>query len=212
MRKIFWECIGGENIQPIPFEVIFSTAVSKLKAQSSNVSFHWNVAKETCELWALSFRKCHPKWDWLYQRRNQFAARTVRKHWLVPRILPVKWHLTKEKYDRKQFCSRNLLEHVFWCNFSRSLHCAFDRLDATTERIPVIFLRFSGFFLTQMGPKVNFDDFWWNHHKAGILCWFGKRFAVIQEIITFGIDVYRQFPSRDSISGSRCSCKQFRCS
>jgi len=24
------------------------------------------VAKETYELWALSFRKCHPKWDWLY--------------------------------------------------------------------------------------------------------------------------------------------------
>ena len=39
--------------------------VSKLKAQSSNGSFHWNVAKETFELWALSFRKCHPEWDWL---------------------------------------------------------------------------------------------------------------------------------------------------
>jgi len=38
----------------------------KLKAQSSNVSFHRNVAKETLELWALSFRKWHPKWDWLY--------------------------------------------------------------------------------------------------------------------------------------------------
>jgi len=41
---------------------------SKLKAQSSNVSFHWNVAKETFELGALSFRKWHPKWDWLYMR------------------------------------------------------------------------------------------------------------------------------------------------
>jgi len=39
-----------------------------------------------------------------------------------------------------------------------SFHCAFDRLDATAERIPIIFLRFSGFFLTQMGPNVNFDD------------------------------------------------------
>jgi len=29
----------------------------KLKDQSSNVSFHWNVAKETFELWALSFDK-----------------------------------------------------------------------------------------------------------------------------------------------------------
>jgi len=43
----------------------FSNAVSKLKAQSSNVSFHSDVAKETFEFWALSFRKCHPKWDWL---------------------------------------------------------------------------------------------------------------------------------------------------
>jgi len=39
--------------------------VSKLKARSSKVSFHWNVAKETFELWALSFRKCHPQLDWL---------------------------------------------------------------------------------------------------------------------------------------------------
>jgi len=53
-------------VQPIPLGVTFSTALSKLKAQSSNVSFHWNVAKETFELWALSFRKWHPKWDWLY--------------------------------------------------------------------------------------------------------------------------------------------------
>ena len=28
---------------------------SELKAPSSNVSFHWNVVKETFELWALSF-------------------------------------------------------------------------------------------------------------------------------------------------------------
>jgi len=53
-------------VQPILLGVTFSNAVSKLKAQSSNVSLHWNVAKETYELWALSFRKCHPKWDWLY--------------------------------------------------------------------------------------------------------------------------------------------------
>ena len=44
------------------FRMLFQS--SKLK--NSNVSFHWNVAKETFELWALSFRKCHPKWDWLY--------------------------------------------------------------------------------------------------------------------------------------------------
>jgi len=57
-------------VQPIPLGVTFSNAVSKLKAQSSKISFHWNVAKETFELWALCFRKCHPKWDWLYSQRT----------------------------------------------------------------------------------------------------------------------------------------------
>ena len=56
----------GMGVQPIPLGVTFSKALSKLKAQSSNVSFHWKMAKETFEFWALSFRKCHPKWDWLY--------------------------------------------------------------------------------------------------------------------------------------------------
>jgi len=48
------------------------------KAQSSNVSFHWNVAKETFKLWALSFRKCHPKWDWLYYLRTSSLLFSVR--------------------------------------------------------------------------------------------------------------------------------------
>jgi len=43
------------HIQPIPLGMTFSKDFSKLKAKSSNVSFHWNVAKETLELWALSF-------------------------------------------------------------------------------------------------------------------------------------------------------------
>ena len=43
--------------QPIPLGVTFSKALSKLKAQSSNLNviFHWNVGKETFELWALNF-------------------------------------------------------------------------------------------------------------------------------------------------------------
>jgi len=44
---------------------------SSFKAQSSKVSFHWNVAKETLELWALGFRKWHPKWDWLCLGQTQ---------------------------------------------------------------------------------------------------------------------------------------------
>jgi len=38
------------SVQQIPRGVTFSNAVSKPKAQSSNVSFHCNVAKETFEL------------------------------------------------------------------------------------------------------------------------------------------------------------------
>ena len=49
-----------------PTWVTFSNTFSKLKAQSWNVFFHWNVVKETFEFWTLIFRKCHPKWDWLY--------------------------------------------------------------------------------------------------------------------------------------------------
>ena len=46
-----WKCF----VQPIPFGLKFSKALSKLKAQSSKPSFYWNLAKETFELWALSF-------------------------------------------------------------------------------------------------------------------------------------------------------------
>jgi len=43
------------QVQQIPRGGTFSKALSKLKFQSSNVSFHWNVAKKTfeLELWAL---------------------------------------------------------------------------------------------------------------------------------------------------------------
>jgi len=41
---------GSRIVQPISPAVIFSNAVSKIKAQSSNVSFHGNVAKDMFEL------------------------------------------------------------------------------------------------------------------------------------------------------------------
>jgi len=44
-------------VQPIPVGVTFSNVVSKLKTQSSNVSFATFQWKETFELWALSFEK-----------------------------------------------------------------------------------------------------------------------------------------------------------
>ena len=54
----------------------------RIKAHSSKlgVSFHWNVAKETFELWALSFRKCHPKWDWLYVTQKNT---TTQDRWII---------------------------------------------------------------------------------------------------------------------------------
>jgi len=102
-----------------------------------------------------------------YERRTRFAqAETVWKNGLVPRVLQSNVILRK-----KNMTGNNIFKKYPWacfgCNFSRSLHCAFDRLDATAERIPIIFLRFSGFSLNQMGPKVNFDDFLWNHHLEG---------------------------------------------
>jgi len=49
----FQDFFGGQwthvYMCPIPFGVTFSKDLSKLKAQSSNVSFHRNVAKETFE-------------------------------------------------------------------------------------------------------------------------------------------------------------------
>jgi len=36
-----------------------------------------------------------------YRRGGLRTAETVGKNGLVPRVLPVKWHITKEKYDRK---------------------------------------------------------------------------------------------------------------
>ena len=68
-------------MQPIQLGVTFSNAVSKLKAQSSNFSFHWNVAKEMFELWALIFRKWHQA-EWERQARtghNQSSIHDVCK-------------------------------------------------------------------------------------------------------------------------------------
>jgi len=50
-----YPCTCIWEVQPIPHAVVFSKVLSKFKAQSSNVSFYSNVAKETFELWALSF-------------------------------------------------------------------------------------------------------------------------------------------------------------
>jgi len=46
-QMLQWDAV----LQPIPVGVTFSK--SSFQAQSPNVSFHWNVAKDTFELWAL---------------------------------------------------------------------------------------------------------------------------------------------------------------
>ena len=50
--NVIYVCTANLTIGDI-FAKLFQS--SKFKAQSSNISFHWNEAKETCELWALSF-------------------------------------------------------------------------------------------------------------------------------------------------------------
>ena len=45
------------HFRKLPRGVTFSKTLSKLIAQSSNVSFLWNVTKETFDLWALSFER-----------------------------------------------------------------------------------------------------------------------------------------------------------
>ena len=59
-----WQWI--QKCKPIPLGVTFSNAVSSLKFKARTSLFTENVAKEMFELWALSFRKWHPKWYWLY--------------------------------------------------------------------------------------------------------------------------------------------------
>jgi len=62
-------------LQPIPLGMTMSNAFSKLKARSSNASFATFQWKETCKLWALSFRKFHCGWDWLYFPKLTALAR-----------------------------------------------------------------------------------------------------------------------------------------
>jgi len=65
-----------------------------------------------------------------------------------------KCHIRKPKFDEK-YVSRKNPGHV--SNVTcQNLLPAVDRFDATVEWIPMIFLRFFGYFLTQMGPKVDF--------------------------------------------------------
>jgi len=59
----FQSCFAHPPPVYLPFIMIVTTILSchsgwhfrKFKVQSSNVSFVWNMAKETFELWALSF-------------------------------------------------------------------------------------------------------------------------------------------------------------
>jgi len=55
----------------IPPAVTFSNAVSKLKTQSSNVSFHWNEAKERGKRdFRACILECHRRWYRMYKRQS----------------------------------------------------------------------------------------------------------------------------------------------
>jgi len=69
------------HVQPIPLWLTFSIAVSKLKAQSSKLErlFSLQSGKRDFRAWALSFRKCHPKWDRNHHRIHKFLRSMNRK-------------------------------------------------------------------------------------------------------------------------------------
>ena len=61
-------------LQPIPLGLTFSNDVSKLKAQNSNISFHWNVEKDMFELknqtslWTETWKKRRSSFElWAFE-------------------------------------------------------------------------------------------------------------------------------------------------
>ena len=95
-------------VQPMPLGVTFSNAVSKLKPQTSNVSFTTFQWKETFKLWALSFVRAfeivtsNGPGDWLYYVFRVWAG-SIQCHpsqpwWLLGWIRPERinlgpWHI-----------------------------------------------------------------------------------------------------------------------
>jgi len=83
------------QIQPIPLGATFSNAVSKLKAQSSNVCFYWNVAKETFEPWAFELSKMSPQVELAVQTLNECLCchiLALKMHmWAQPLQLPAQF-------------------------------------------------------------------------------------------------------------------------
>jgi len=61
-------------VQPIPLGVTFSNAVSKLKAQSSNVSFHWNALRPL--RWAYSVAN-RPYWNWMNKNMSGHSWKKI---------------------------------------------------------------------------------------------------------------------------------------
>jgi len=53
-------------VQPLPLKVSFPRKKRRLKARTSLLPRFDEKRRSSFELWALSFRKCHPRWDWLY--------------------------------------------------------------------------------------------------------------------------------------------------
>jgi len=117
---------GSKNVQPIPLGVTFSNAVSSSKLKVRTSLFHWNVAKEMFELWALSFRKWHPKWDWLYfyQFRGMYFVNSkiycVLKCLCVVKLWRKRWML--DDVCKSVVFSVDIIEWLHAHAFSRT-HC-----------------------------------------------------------------------------------------
>ena len=78
--------LNAINVTEIPLEVTFSKALSKLKARSSNVSFHWNVAKETLDLWAFSLKQHSKTWPHV-----GYAVASENRVTKIPRMAATSW-------------------------------------------------------------------------------------------------------------------------
>jgi len=99
-------------------------------------------------------------------------------------ILPVKWHIRK-----KNMAGNNIFTRISVClNITFQDLCT-EVLTIQLRKDSCKFFEDLGFSSLQRRQKEKGEDFGSNHQKEKVMMWFGKRFAVIQEIMTFGIDI-----------------------
>jgi len=103
------------------------------KEQSSRDSFHWNVAKDTFKLWALSFRKCYPK-DWLYismkiihmcdtSHSNVWHDSFIRVTWLIHMCDMTNSFVWHDSLTSDIHCTHAATNYTSQCNTHCNAHC-----------------------------------------------------------------------------------------